>query len=361
MPAAGEYLTRWKLASWEEPHQGPLNVLLVPFPYHIRASCFRKARAPNRGGAGLDRSGRSAFFEVYPHWLFEHGKRVSARRIATFLADLVAQACTDVGDVHGLILPEAALDASDVEAIGRELMDRTQIEFFITGGISRRTKTSAARNLVYTAIPVREDKELFSWMQYKHHRWCLDQSQICRYHLGSVLDPEKSWWEAIEISKRELDFWVYRHGASLVALICEDLARIDPVQSAVRAIGPNLVIALLMDGPQMERRWSGRYATVLADDPGSAVLTFTSAGLIARSHMPRVPNTLQIGLWKCAGGPVVELELPQGAHALLLSLAEGADEHFTADGRTDEKNTVRLTLGGTIPIVHKTPPTWLKG
>jgi hypothetical protein len=48
-----------------------------------------------------------------------------------------------------------------------------------------------------------------------------------------------------------------------------------PGADVMNAIGPNLVIALLMDGPQREHRWPGRYATVLADDPGSAVLTVT--------------------------------------------------------------------------------------
>jgi len=72
-------------------------------------------------------------------------------------------------------------------------------------------------------------------------------------------------------------FYVFRYGMSMATLICEDLARIDPVQTVIRAIGPNLVIALLMDGPQWQRRWSGRYATVLADDPGSAVLSVTLA------------------------------------------------------------------------------------
>ena len=62
-----------------------------------------------------------------------------------------------------------------------------------------------------------------------------------------------------------------RETATLSVLICEDLARYDPVLTVMNAIGPNLVIALLMDGPQLERRWCGRYATALADDPGSSV------------------------------------------------------------------------------------------
>jgi hypothetical protein len=55
----------------------------------------------------------------------------------------------------------------------------------------------------------------------------------------------------------------------------------------MNAIGPNLVIALLMDGPQLENRWPARYATVLAEDPGSAVLTVTSLGMVRRSNYAR--------------------------------------------------------------------------
>jgi hypothetical protein len=33
----------------------------------------------------------------------------------------------------------------------------------------------------------------------------------------------------------------------MCALICEDLARPDPVAEIVRTVGPNLVIALLME------------------------------------------------------------------------------------------------------------------
>src|SRR5207237_10901568 len=100
-------------------------------------------------------------------------------------------------------------------------------------------------------------------------------------------------------------------------LVCEDLARIDPVQAALRAVGPNLVIVLLMDGPQFERRWPGRYATVLADDPGCAVLTLTSLGMVRRSTVPGDDDCREIALWKESPSSAArELKLPKGAHGL---------------------------------------------
>jgi len=51
----------------------------------------------------------------------------------------------------------------------------------------------------------------------------------------------------------------------MCALVCEDLARPDPVANIVRAVGPNLVIALLMDGPQTKVTF--RQACMTPDSP----------------------------------------------------------------------------------------------
>ncbi len=117
-------------------------------------------------------------------------------------------------------------------------------------------------------------------------------------------------------------------------MVCEDLARIDPVQSVIRAVGPTLVIALLMDGGTVEKRWSGRYATVLAEDPGSAVLTLTSLGLMRRSIVKdgEKPNR-EIGLWKGSDQRTRELQLAPSHHAILLTLSANRKTNFTLDGR----------------------------
>jgi hypothetical protein len=64
--------------------------------------------------------------------------------------------------------------------------------------------------------------------------------------------------------------------------MCEDLAQSDNVAEVIRSVGPALVITPLLDGPQLASRWAARYASVFADDPGSAVLTLTSFGLAQR-------------------------------------------------------------------------------
>jgi hypothetical protein len=230
------------------------------------------------------------------------------------------------------------------------------VELFVSGILHRETSQSVPRNGVF-ACTFFNNKPLF-WVQNKHHRWKLDRDQIRRYHLGSRLNPDCDWWERIDISQRECEFRVFRRGASMAALVCEDLARIDPVQSVIRSVGPNLVIALLMDGPQMEKRWSGRYATVLADDPGSSVLSFTSLALVRRSSDPGHNESRQVALWKQAGGKTEELLLPKGNHALLLTLWPDRLKNFTIDGRSDRGNTVKIFLSGVHAISHPNPADW---
>jgi hypothetical protein len=195
---------------------------------------------------------------------------------------------------------------------------------------------------VYEHISVRE----------KHHRWRLDRSQIQTYALGSALDPTRGWWEHLEIMSRSLDVVVFRQTATITTLICEDLARHDPCQELVRGIGPNLVIALLMDGAQLVHRWPARYATVLAEDPGSSVLTLTSLGLIQRSiETGMLPQpSRNIGLWRDDRGEVVPLALENNAHALRITLQPHKFEDHTLDGRADGGNSQSWRLSGVSQV-----------
>ena len=59
-------------------------------------------------------------------------------------------------------------------------------------------------------------------------------------------------------------------GITIVSLVCEDLAQNDDVAEVIRSVGPTIVSTHLLDRPQLTSRWSARYASVLADDPGSA-------------------------------------------------------------------------------------------
>jgi hypothetical protein len=82
------------------------------------------------------------------------------------------------------------------------------------------------------------------------------------------------------------------NGDTIASLVCEDLAHIDDVVELLWAVGPTLVVALLLDGPQLASRWAARYASVLADNLGSPVLTLTSYGMVANAWRAGDPHPL---------------------------------------------------------------------
>ena len=126
-------------------------------------------------------------------------------------------------------------------------------------------------------------------------------------------------------------------------LVCEDLARLDEVADLVRRIGPDLVVALLLDGPQLATRWPCRYASVIADDPGSAVLTLTPFGMAVRSRPPGMRRSRVVAHWNDAEAGPREIELARGAAAVLLSASVRSARRWTADGRCHE-DVPRLVL-----------------
>jgi len=372
LPSFTEVATAWmfgiEAAFHEEKAGRALNLLVIPFPFHVEGNCFVAAdycfpfAKKKDNGKELGR-----FFTIEQKWLEYSGRQVTAQSIAKFLLDLVTQAERDVAKVNGIILPELALDQRRASQVAEILAgEKTNLELFITGVSVQDGALS--RNCAQTFLFKNKDgtigrasKEILSdWSQSKHHRWKLDKNQIRRYHLGDQLEPNGCWWEMTDIDERGVIFYAFRDGMSLATLVCEDLARIDPVQSVIRSVGPNLVVALLMDGPQLERRWSGRYATVLADDPGSAVLTLTSLGLMKRSVMPGEQCPRQIALFKGADGVTHEMCLPCGHHALLLTLTHSGETNYTVDGRSDDGTTFQLSLSGAVPIKAAKLPKWVQ-
>jgi hypothetical protein len=89
-----------------------------------------------------------------------------------------------------------------------------------------------------------------------------------------------------------------------------------------------------MDGPQLGSRWSARYAGTLADDPGCAVLTFTSYGLIQRSNLNSdYPDSHSVGLLRDSSGSTKEIKLTPDHQAVLLTLGSRRVKDKSIDGR----------------------------
>ncbi len=102
------------------------------------------------------------------------------------------------------------------------------------------------------------------------------------------------------------------------------------------------MVTVLLDGPQLASRWTARYASVLADDPGSAVLTLTSFGMVERSRPEGIAASRVVALWKDPTRGIREIPLEAGAHGILLSVCVDRAARHSADGRWPTDDTTHL-------------------
>lgn len=324
---------------------GPYNIILLPWPFAIDSTQFEPLDE-SPGCMGKRPLGPDRFFE-FRHRELDHDRRDALCPEA--IRELIKRAEAKVGPVHGLVLPEMALTKSQFDY----LFPRTEsygLEFIVSGVYEKsEDPNSLGRNyaMIRRSGGNLDDEPLVTnHEQHKHHRWALDHSQVDMYSLSASLSPKAVWWEAINLERRSINFFALDSFTAFTALICEDLARPDPMADAIRAAGPNLVICLLMDGPQLATRWSARYATVFADDPGSSVLTLSSLGMVERSRLKESlhEHSRAISLWREPGGSPIELHLPKDSQALVVSLAAKAGFERTLDGRHDDEMAVVMRL-----------------
>lgn len=310
-----------------------LRILLLPWPLVVKDSAFVPTEHPP---IEIDQA-QFAFFDFAPT------EAVSVERII----GVVNRAKEISGHIDALVLPESALTEPEFEAIRNALRD-SGLSFVVAGVRGEKSN--------YAVIDLLGADDPRPVVQHKHHRWCLEQSQIESYGLGFRLEAERRWWENIEIRPRELHFVAMHDWLTICPLICEDLARVEPVSRMVRSVGPNLVIALLEDGPQLRQRWPGRYATVLAEDPGCSVLTLSSYGMVRRCIPPGETARRVVGLWKDAKTGVREIALQSGSDGIVIGVRPALTTEWTADGRHDGGLTASLALfeAAQVPI-EETP------
>ena len=263
--------------------------------------------------------------------------------VVEVVRSVLAETLRRVNRVDGVVLPECALTPKQHWAVRREVLDSGA--FLIAGGGSAsEPRQRWGQNVVHIDIP-----GISTLTQRKHHKWKLDGRQVAQYGLETQFDAEKIWWEHIDVGRRELIFIPLSSWLVLTVLICEDLARPDPVGDLLRAVGPNLVITLLMDGPQTEKRWGCRYAAALADDPGSSVITVTSSGMcnLSKPREHEKDRSGCVALWRQAKPSTIvqnpgiprEIDLAPDARGFVLSLSNEHFEEWTADGRSDAEAT----------------------
>jgi predicted amidohydrolase len=320
-----------------------LKLLLIPWPFKLSAQSFRTATVsqyymPDRYG----------FFTYHP------GASQSTNKALVGMVDrLIRRAVQSYGRVDGLIFPELALTKQQYEDVRAIVApsgpEDSEVRFLLSGtGEAAQDGLPGQNRLRFDLITA--TTQLATFHQRKHHRWQIDRYQMDRYSLAHSFDREKLYWECTDIGYRDLNILALNPLFTMAVLICEDLARPDPVGDLVRAIGPNLLIALLADAPQILQRWPGRYAAAFADDPGCSVLTLTSLGMSTLDNRAKAKTARTIGLWAEPGNRPHEIALPHGAEGVLLDLKIQCTEEYAADGRGDGGTAGRVHLNEVYPV-----------
>jgi hypothetical protein len=312
------------------------TLLLLPWPLEVNASDFR----PVEGGIQRPSRDPFGFFEFAP-----------AQGVDLDLLDRVlAAARREAGSVDVVCLPESAVEEGEIDELEALLHDHGVVSL-VTGVRQQSPKPGRAphnwlhmgfnpRLVKGGSLPTEPSPPWFHIRQRKHHRWSLDEAQIYQYHLGGVLHPHVRWWESMEVPRRSIEF-VEVAELTLAALVCEDLAQNDDVAELIRQVGPTIVLTALLDGPQLNSRWAARYASVLADDPGSAVMTLTSYGMVQRCRPRGQEASPVVALWKDPSRGVREIPLDPGAHGVLLTVCTDRATRRCADGRIPVDNGIQ--------------------
>lgn len=341
-----EVNSRWCLAPQHtaparedsELRRNLFKILLVPWPKTVYVRDF---------------SGKKERAKTFGTFSFEPTETACTDANAESLGDrfeaLVEHATDLVGDLDAVVLPEAATNWRGFRELLSRLKSPQHPNILICG-----TTTYNEKHGSFALLGIASPTQMAAYRQPKQHKWLLDESQIKKYHLGPRLHPGSRWWEDLEIEQRTLHFVRTRRGVTLCPLVCEDLARIEPVGELIRGVGPTLVVGLLLDGPQLTHRWSARYATVLADDPGSAVLTLTALGMSERCRDAGQAACRTVALWKDPRSGILEISLPPNADAIVLTTSIVPRAGRTVDGRLDGDATFDLLLSG-IEYVREAP------
>jgi hypothetical protein len=321
---------RWHRIPVRPPGRGAqrANILLLPWPLRLEDSDFR----PLAGSVQRAEMEPFGFFEFRPSEPFD----------VSLVDRILRAAASQVDRVDVVVLPESSLPLDQIQPLEAVLARHGVL--LVVAGI--REPADVARGLPsnWVHLGVSMDGRWRHYRQNKHHRWYLDERQLRQYHLQAVLDPRVRWWEAMQVPRRSVQFMEMGDGVTVAPVVCEDLARIDEVADLLRVVGPTLVVTLLLDGPQLASRWTARYASVLADDPGSGVLTLSPYGMVRRSGRDgRSPSSV-VALWK---DPVVglhEIELEAGAQGILITANFDRAIRRSADGRMPVRNTADIHI-----------------
>lgn len=339
---SNEVLPRWFFARNDLAPFGSLNALLVPFPYSIANHCFQPSVSTNRV---------LPHFVVEANWMAEIG---GVQALESLIGDLLSE-CKDRSiTVNCIVLPELALKTSDASELAKRLAIRcNELTMLVCGVGGTRTCNHKSTGVNECNVFFLDHRGIrMHWAQSKHHQWKLTPGQIERYQLEEQLSTSgPECFEDFEIDRKCLLFSL-NDEFIVTTLICEDIARSTPVLPVIEALGPSLVIALLMDDAQLPIRWNAKKAESIWEAAGTSVLTFTSLGMVARSTFVDRANDAPIAYWQggIRGSTDISrcISMPWDAQGVVICVEENVD---------NPGGSVRLA-DAPIPIRAKCPPSW---
>lgn len=320
----------WRSFPWANLDENTLNVLFVPYPFDFNHKQFKS---------------NTHQYESVGYFTYDPGDWGEIDCVV----DLIAKIREDGISPHMLVFSETAFNEATYETLLRSLSKKygpldPGIMPVVVAGVAKEEDGRSYNELRLATYFAGKWYEL---SQQKHHRWQLTQSQIRQYGLQGHLSTARPLFEQSVVGQRRLTFFAPTPWLVLSPLICEDLSRIEPVSELIRGVGPTLVLALLLDGPQLAHRWPVRYASVLADDPGSAVLTVTSYGAANASrpnpqmsvgasasatHTTGEDGKAVVASWKDPSAIFQTLSVKWG-ESLLMTITASIGEQFTLDRR----------------------------
>lgn len=321
-----------------------VNIVILPWPLVVERESFQPVADDE---CMLEMNKYFGFFTYSPYNNIDIESVIKA----------VSNAYKIIGNIDFVILPECALEHEDAINLANRLLQDSKLNNYpcpvLISGTYEKKNTGFGSNRLIMSIPPNDINSDLSddiapdiLIQNKHHRWYLDRSQLFNYKLGSQLSPKRKWWESIEVSDRNLiTYRCHKQSIQVSPLICEDLARQEPVAPIVRALGPNLIVALLLDGGQLKTRWPGRYASFLSEDPGSSVLTVSPLGMTMRADGTGFPPSRTVAFWS-EPNSYKELALAKDRQGIILTLEKKQTQQWTADGRCHER--ISLHYAGDI-------------
>jgi hypothetical protein len=328
----------WRAMPWPNVEENTINVLAVPWPPEVKTLHFQP---------------REDTFQPVRYFSYRPAEDTTlplpTDRITALVREIEEAHCR----IHLVVFPESSLTVNEYldllaalkEARGAGSINRVPM---VLAGVHRENGSEDFNEVRLAAYFSQRWYEL---SQRKHHRWRLDRNQIRQYGLEGRLATARGWYENITLGQRRLTFLAPNGWFALSPLICEDLAQLEPVSELIRGVGPTLLVSLLADGPQIPQRWSARYASVFADDPGTAVLTLSSLGMVSKSK--KLDSGLQaeeanrtVALWKDHVMGWRPIELPDNCDAVMLTISSDLCEEFTADGRGDHLSAATFKFEG---------------